>query len=497
MRNSEFAIRNVAAILSVALILTMGPPLGGADSAAASPAPKPNIILLLCDNLGYGDVGVNGSKLHRTPHIDRLAADGMKLTSYYSASGVCTPSRAALMTGCYPRRVNMHISGAGQAVLRPVDTKGLHPDEITLAELLKPAGYASICVGKWHLGDQFESLPIQQGFDEYFGIPYSDDQTAGTEPVRAGWPELPLMQNNNVIDAPVDRDYCTQRETQRAIRFITKNKDKPFLLYLPHAMPGSTNAPFSSPAFRGKSANGHYGDSVEELDWSLGKIIETLRELNLEEKTLVIWTSDNGAVNRNPQQGSNAPFRGMGYNTSEGGMRMPCFVRWPGKIPAGSSSAELTTMMDWFPTFAALAGVPLPADRIFDGRDIRPILFAQPGAQSPHQAFFYYHMTQLQAVRSGPWKLYLPLERKLTMGKAAAKAGPTPAQLFNVVDDIAEEHELSARHPQIVKRLLQYADQARDDLGDMNKEGKHQRPAAHYPNPTPRLLENKPPANSL
>jgi arylsulfatase A-like enzyme len=464
--------------------------------ASAAEPPRPNIIFVLADNLGFGDLGVNGSLHHRTPHIDRLAADGIRLNSFYSVSGVCTPSRAGLMTGCYPRRVNLHVSGSGSAVLRAVDPKGLHPEEVTLAELLKPAGYHSICLGKWHLGDQDPFLPIQQGFDEFFGIPYSDDMTRDKQPDT--WPELPLMEGNRVVEAPPDRDYLTQRYTQRAIRFITTNKDRPFLLYMPQAMPGSTKDPFASPPFKDQSANGHYGDSVEELDWSLGKILDTLRELQLEHKTLVVWTSDNGAVNRHPPQGSNAPFKGMAYNTSEGAMRMPCFVRWPGRIPAGQVSWELTTMMDWYVTFAALAGVPLPAGRVIDGKDIRPILFGQPDARSPHEAFFYYHMHQLQAVRSGPWKLYLPLDNKhTTLGSPKKAPQPTPAMLFNVVDDIAEVHDRAADHPDLVQRMLRHAEQARQDLGDLDRPGVGQRPAGWVEKPVPLRMENLPLPPSL
>lgn len=229
----------------------------------------PNIVMFFVDNLGNGDVGCFGSKLHRTPHIDRLAADGTRFTSFYVGSGVCTPSRAALMTGCYPQRVNMHLSGSGQPVLRPLDTKGLHPDEMTIAEVLKSASYVSGIFGKWHLGDQPEFLPTRQGFETFFGIPYSDDQTKDKQPTI--WPELPLIRQERVIEAPVDRNYLVKRCTEEAILFIEQNRDRPLFVYIPHTMPGSTPHPFSSPAFRGKSANGDYGDAVEELDWSTGQ----------------------------------------------------------------------------------------------------------------------------------------------------------------------------------------------------------------------------------
>ena len=289
-------------------------------SGRALPAAErpPNIVLFFVDNLGNGDIGCFGSKLHRTPHIDRLATEGTKFTSFYVASGVCTPSRAALMTGCYPPRVSMHVSGDGTPVLRPLDTKGLHPDETTIAEVLKTAGYATAIFGKWHLGDQREFLPTRQGFDFFFGIPYSDDQTKDKQPDK--WPELPLLRNERVIEAPVDRNYLVKRCTEEAIYFIEQNRDRPFFVYIPHTMPGSTPHPFSSPAFRGKSSNGDYGDAVEELDWSVSEVDRALQRLNLFDNTLVIWTADNGAVQRNPPQGRCAPYKGWGYDTSEGAM---------------------------------------------------------------------------------------------------------------------------------------------------------------------------------
>jgi arylsulfatase A-like enzyme len=447
---------------------------------------KSNIIFIYVDNLGYGDLGCYGSKLHRTPHVDRMAAEGMRLTSFYSASGVCTPSRAALMTGCYPRRVNMHVSGSGSPVLKVMDTKGLNPSEVTIAKLLKGCGYTTMCIGKWHLGCQAPFLPTRHGFDQFFGIPYSDDMTPSKN--NPNWPPLPLMRQEKVIEAPVDRDYLTKRYTEEAIRFITEHKTRPFFLYLPHAMPGSTARPFASPAFQGKSKNGPYGDSVEELDWSTGEILAALKKLGLDEKTLVVWTSDNGAVRRNPSQGSNAPLKGWGYDTSEGAMRMPCVVRWPGKVPADKVCDELCAMMDWLPTFAKLAGGDPPKDRIIDGHDIRPLLFAEPGAKSRYDevGFHYYMMDQLQAVRAGPWKLYLPLEKKL-MGLRRNQE-KFSAALYDVRHDLGETKEVSAEHPDVVARLTALADKARADLGDLGRDGKGQRPAGHFENPKPQTL---------
>ena len=293
---------------------------------------QPNFIVIFADNLGYGDFGCYGSTVHRTPHVDRMAAEGVRFTSFYSTCGVCTPSRASMMTGCYPRRVGLDY-GVSSSVLMPVDPKGLHPDEQTVADVLRAQGYATACIGKWHLGDQPSFLPTRHGFDHYFGIPYSDDMTA--RPQQPEWPELPLMRGEDVIEAPVDRDYLTKRYTEETCRFIRENRERPFFIYLPHAMPGSTDRPFASPQFQGKSANGPYGDCVEEMDWSTGEILGTLAELGLDENTLVIWTSDNGAVEQNPPQGSNAPLQGWGYDASEGAMRMPCLARWPGHIAPG------------------------------------------------------------------------------------------------------------------------------------------------------------------
>ncbi len=465
----------------LAAAVLLAPLVPAAGGPAEAKADKPNLIVILCDNLGYGDVGCFGSRLHRTPHIDRLATEGMRLTSCYSASGVCTPSRAALMTGCYPRRVGLHKTQPDGAVLRPISPNGLHPDEVTLAELLRQQGYATACIGKWHLGDQFEFLPTRQGFDQYFGIPYSDDMTD-----RPGqpWPPLPLMRDERVIEAPVDRNLLTQRYTQEAIRFVVAHRDRPFFLYLPHAMPGSTDRPFASPSFQGRSANGPYGDSVEEIDWSTGQILDVLQREGLDRKTLIVWTSDNGAPRRNPPQGSNRPLRGWGYNTSEGAMRIPCIVRWPDRVPAGRSCDELTTLMDWLPTLVRLAGGSLPAGRAIDGRDIWPLLAGESTARSPHEAFFYYHVDQLQAVRSGSWKLYLPLAAKrvnLGDGRAA-----TDAELYDLAADIGEETNLAAQRPEVVARLRQYAERARQELGDGDRAGTGQRPAGRVEAPTPR-----------
>jgi arylsulfatase A len=444
---------------------------------------RPNFIIILCDNLGYGDIGCFGSQLHRTVNIDRMADEGMRFTDFYSTSGVCTPSRASLMTGCYPRRINMHVSEDGRPVLSPVAAKGLNPEEITIAEVLKAQGYATACIGKWHLGDQLPFLPTRQGFDYYLGIPYSDDMTERPE---QGWPPLPLMENEKVIEAPVDRNLLTKRYTEKTIEFIKEHKDRPFFVYLPHAMPGSTLSPFASERFRGGSANGPWGDAVEELDWSTGEILHILKELGLDERTLVVWTSDNGAPRRDPPQGLNLPLSGWGYTSAEGGQRVPCIMRWPGRIPGGTTCRELCTMMDLLPTFARLAGSGPPENRIIDGHDIWPLASGEPDAKSRYKAFYYYYMGQLQAVRSDKWKLHLPLEAKLQNFGGRTKA--CPAELYDLNDDVGESRNVVKKYPGVVTRLLALADKARADLGDHGRAGKNQRPAGIFGDPRPQLF---------
>jgi len=469
------------------LIVALAVVPGSADTLRAGT--KPNVVIILCDNLGNGDVACfyPGTK-HRTPNLDRMAAEGRRFTSFYSASGVCTPSRAALLTGCYPRRVGLHISAIGAAVLQPVASRGINPKEETAAELLKRAGYVTACIGKWHLGDQPEFLPTRHGFDSYFGIPYSEDMERNDE---RGWPELPLLRDEKVIEAPVDAQHLTRRLTEEAVKFIAANKNRPFFLYFPEAAPGSRRVCYPGPAFRGQSANGLYGDAIEELDWSAGEVLKALKQHGLDEKTIVIWTSDNGAVNRNPPQGSNAPYKGWGYSTSEGGQRVPCIARWPGKIPAGTVCDELCTMMDLLPTLTKLAGAPQPKLKI-DGHDMAPLLFGEPGARSPYDeiGFFYYQVTQLQAVRAGPWKLYLPLENKRGHGQPqkTGKPQPQPLALYDVRNDVSEQREVSAQHPEIVAKLTAMAEKARAELGDGDRRGAGQRDAGHVEDPKPLVL---------
>ena len=482
MKDREPQSGSVSVVLAVCAVW-----LAASSSALASepgdhvPHRPPNVILIFCDNLGYGDVGCfNPKAKQRTPRIDRMAAEGMTFTDCYAAATVCTPSRAALMTGCYPRRVGLDHTVPDGLVLRPVSRNGLNPEEITIAELLKARGYATACIGKWHLGDQPPFLPTRQGFDYFFGIPYSDDMTA--RPHRPTWPPLPLMEGEKVIEAPVDRHLLTKRYTERTIRFIEEHRERPFFIYLPHAMPGSTAAPFASEAFRGKSGNGPWGDSVEEIDWSTGQILDALKRLGLDDRTLVIWTNDNGAPAPHRRGGSNLPLKGNAYSVAEGGMRVPFIARWPGRIPAGTVCREVITLMDVLPTAARLAGAEVPTDRVIDGHDIRPLMFGEAGATSPTKVFFYYDVNQLQAVRGGPWKLYLP--------RSAKKGAPASSEeLYNLVEDPREIVNVAKRRPDVVKRLEKLIEHAREDLGEFDRAGTNVRPVGTVTNPTPRVVE--------
>ena len=442
---------------------------------------KPNFVIVLADNLGYGDLGCYGSRANRTLEIDQMAREGLRFTSFYSSSGVCTPSRASLMTGCYAQRVGMHVSDKNGWVLRPVAAKGLNPNEVTLAEILQQQGYATACIGKWHLGDQIEFLPTRHGFDTFLGIPYSEDMYP--RPGR-DWPPVPLLYNERVIEAPVDLSTTTRRYVAEAIRFLKRNRGRPFFLYFPHHLPGSMRRPVVDARFAGESANGPWGDSIAEIDWSVGEILNAIRDLNLDDRTLVVLVSDNGAPLGHG--GSNRPLGGTGYTTSEGGMRVPCIIRWPGMIPAGGTCHELCTMMDILPTFTHLAGGTLPQDRVIDGHNAWALWRGQPGAKSTYEVFYYYMVDQLQAIRMGSWKLHLELD-----SKPRSRENRTQRRgqfLINLDRDLQEKHDVSAKHSDIVKKLLTWADRAREDLGDAGRPGSGQRQAGWVEHPTPRVL---------
>ena len=443
-------------------------------------AAAPNYVLIFCDDLGYNDLGCYGSMKNRTPRIDAMAKEGMRFTSFLSSSPVCTPSRASLLTGCYARRVGMHEDFTGHWVLIPRSRRGMHADEWTLPEMLKAKGYATACIGKWHLGDQPPHLPTAHGFDEYYGIPYSNDMASA----RRGDPPLPLVQDTKVIEAPADQATLTKRYTREAIQFIERNKSKPFFLYLPHTFP---HLPlFASKEFHGKSANGRYGDSVEEIDWSTGKILDALKQHDLDKNTLVIFTSDNGSNGRNG--GSNAPLSGAKGGTMEGGMRVPMIARWPGRIPAGGTCNELSSTMDFLPTFAALSGGLLSANKI-DGHDITPLLTGTKGAASPYEVFYYYRRRQLQAVRWGDWKWHLPLANTFPNWTTANQKGRgRPGKLVNLKTDLAEKVDVTAANPKVMVKMRELVAQADATLGNEGRQGKEQRPATTLKSSKPIVL---------
>lgn len=437
-------------------------------------AEKPNFVIILTDDQGYADLSCFGGKHVSTPRIDQMAQEGAKLTSFYVAAPLCTPSRAALMTGCYPRRIDMAY-GSDFAVLLAADKKGLHPDEITIAEVLKTVGYRTGIFGKWHLGDQPDFLPTRQGFDEFFGIPYSHDiHPFHPRQSHFGFPPLALLDQEDVIEVDPDADFLTRRITRRAVQFIEANQDRPFFLYVPHPIP---HAPLHvSPSFMddlpaevrtklNRESGVDYATrrklfrpAISEIDWSVGQILDALKTHGIDDNTLVIFTSDNG-----PATGKATPLRGKKGSTFEGGMREPTVVRWPGRIPAGNVNNEMMTAMDLLPTFAKLAGAKVPADRTIDGKDIWPTLVEQK--ETPHEMFFYYRDNSLNAVRAGNWKLHL-------------KDGK-PKQLFDLERDIGEEENVLDQHPDVVSRLISYVTVFQDDIDE------NSRPAAFVENPKP------------
>ena len=419
----------------------------------------PNFVVIFCDDLGYGDLGCFGHPTIRTPSLDRMAAEGMRLTQFYSASSVCTPSRAALLTGRLPIRSGMCSSK--RRVLFPDSKGGLPSSEVTLAEALKPKGYSTACVGKWHLGHLEQFLPTQNGFDEYFGIPYSNDmdrvktapkgRASFNAPKSAYW-NVPLMRNNDIIERPADQTTITKRYTEEAVRFIEKNREKPFFLYLAHSMP---HVPlFTSPEFAGKSLRGLYGDVVEEIDWSVGQVLESLRRLKLAENTLVFFTSDNGPWLIFGEQGGSAGLLREGKGcTFDGGMREPTVAWWPGRIPAGRTEPGLGSTMDIFATCLSLAGVPLPTERVIDGVDMTPLLSGT--GPSRRESVVFYRGQELYALRRGPYKAHFIT--KPAYGRGTAKQHDPPL-LFHLENDPSESRDIAKAHPDIVRALIEARD---------------------------------------
>lgn len=438
----------------------------------------PNIVIIFADDLGYADIGSFGATDYRTPNLDRMAAEGIRMTDFYAAQAVCSASRAALLTGCYPNRIG--IRGA----LDHKSGYGLNRDEMTFAELVKQRGYATAIFGKWHLGHHSQFLPTRHGFDEYFGLPYSNDMWP-RHPLNPNYyPDLPLIENERTIRLDPDQTQLTTRYTERSIAFIEKNKDRPFLLYLAHSMP---HVPlFVSDKFKGKTKRGLFGDVIEELDWSVGQVLDALKRLNLDEQTLVIFTSDNGPwLSYGDHAGSAKPLREGKGTAFDGGVREPFIARWPGRIPAGAVSRTPAMTIDILPTIARLTGASLPKNRIIDGRDIWPVISAQKGAKEPHDALYFYWVGEMHAVRSGKWKLHLPHNyRSIVSSGAEGKpgrdgVGTIGLSLFDLENDIGETTDVSDKNPQVVRRLMTFVERARDDLGDdlTKRSGKNIRPA--------------------
>lgn len=405
---------------------------------------KPNIIVIFADDLGYGDLGSYGHPTIQTKYLDRMAQEGMRFTQFYVGASICTPSRAALLTGRLPVRSGMSGSKNSGNVIYPRSTGGLPTSEITIAEALKAKNYKTAIIGKWHLGHLPEFLPLNHGFDYYFGIPYSNDMLP---PRYKKAPELPLYENKKIIENGPDQRYLTKRYTKKAIQFITENKEVPFFLYYPNNFPHTPL--FTSEEFANSSKRGLYGDVVEELDWSVGQILKTLKELNLEKKTLVIFTSDNGPWLREKDEGGSAGllFEGKA-STYEGGYRVPAIAWWPGMIPANKTSTAIVNAMDLFPTILDLAGAPLPDDRKLDGFDIFPVLTGTE--KEINDVVFYYLRDELYAIRKGNWKAHFITKPSYKKVDPVFHDKPL---LFNINKDPSEKYEIGKDHPEILEEI--------------------------------------------
>ncbi len=449
----------------------------------------PNVVIIYCDDLGYADLSCTGAVGYETPHLDQMADEGMRFTSFYVAQAVCGASRAALLTGCYPNRIGM-LGAPNHTAMH-----GIHEREVLIPEMCRQQGFATAMFGKWHLGHHSQSLPIHHGFDEYLGLPYSNDMWP-FHPDRANtFPDLPMISGDAVLDpqiTPEEQCYLTTRYTEGAVDFIDRHHEQPFFLYVAHSMP---HVPlFVSEKFAGVSEQGRFGDVIMEIDWSVEEILAALERHGIEDDTLVIFTSDNGPwMNYGNHAGSAAPLREGKGTTFEGGVRVPCLMRWPGHIPAGTVCHEMCSTIDLLPTIAGLIGAALPEHPI-DGLDIWPLMSGHPAVRTPHATFCYYWGNHLQAIRSGDWKLHFPHEyRSLTgePGRDGAPAGYSSAQielsLYNLRLEVAEQHDLAADHPEIVASLEALAEATRAELGDSAREmtgSGYREPARFEPPPT-------------
>jgi arylsulfatase A-like enzyme len=424
----------------------------------------PNIVLIFADDLGYADLGCFGSTKIRTPNIDSIARDGIKLTNFHVPQAVCSASRTALLTGCYPNRVG--ILGA----LGPNSKNGIKDSENLLPEYLKKLGYSTAIFGKWHLGDSAQYSPLRHGFDTYFGLPYSNDMWPN-HPSTKSFPPLPLRQDDKVLELNPDQSKLTGWYTERGVKFIEANKDKPFFLYMPHSMP---HVPlYASEKFKGKSSHGLYGDVIEEIDASVGTILETLKKHSLDKNTLVIFTSDNGPwLSYGDHAGSKGVLREGKGTEFEGGVRVPFVARWPGRIPAASISNEPTMTIDLLPTLVAYAGGVVLEELKIDGKNICAVLEARPGAKSPQEAYYFYWGDALHAVTSGKWKLHFPHPYlHIIEGGKDGKPGKGETRrmelsLFDLDADISESKNVADQNPEVVKKLQMLGDKIREELGD-------------------------------
>lgn len=469
-------------------------------AGALSAAQPPNVVIILADDLGYGDVGCFGSKKCKTPNLDRMAAEGARFTSFYVAQAVCSASRAALMTGCYSNRVGM--AGA----LNHTSHEGINPDEWLLPELCKDRGYATAAFGKWHLGTRPAFHPMRNGLDEFFGIPYSNDNSKYHPSLAPEMPPLPLLDGEKVIETDPDQSQFTRRFTEKAVSFIERSKERPFFLYVPQVMP---HVPiFASEKFKGKSGAGLYADVISELDWSIGEILSAIKRSGIEERTLVIFFSDNGPfLSYGTHAGSGGPLREGKLTAFEGGVRVPCIMRWPGKIAPGRECDEPVMAIDLLPTIAVMIGGRLPEKKI-DGKNILPLLINRGDVSSPHKALFFYAGDELQSMRMGKWKLHFPhayltvTEQTRDDGKPAGYGKLKPLSitqsgiegiasrhgygvkqieesLFDLESDTGETTNLAAQYPDMVAAMKKLADGMRSELGDglTGVAGKAIRPA--------------------
>ncbi len=465
-------LQRVAAILACAALM-------GVTVITASAADRlPNFVVIYIDDMGYGDIGPFGAEGYQTPNLDRMAEEGRRFTDFYVTQAVCSASRAGLLTGCYNVRVG--ILGA----LNHKANHGISSEEMTIADVVKQKGYATGCFGKWHLGHHPKFLPTNHGFDEYVGLPYSNDMWPGHPTGGKNYPDLPLLEGTKVLDADVtgkDQEQLTTIYTEKAVDFIDRNKDKPFFLYVPHSM---VHVPlYVSDKFRGKSEQGLFGDVVMELDWSVGRILDTLRENKLDKDTMVVFTCDNGPwLSYGDHAGNAGPLREGKGTMFDGGCREPALMWWPGKIPAGSVCATPAMTMDLLPTIADLVDVPLPKNKI-DGKNIWPLIAGEEGAASPHEAYFFYYGSQLQAMRMGQWKLHFPHGYRTLSGREGGTGGipvkydqaKIDLALFDLDSDIAESTDVKDQHPEVLAKMQKLADTMREDLGDGRDKGNGRR----------------------